>query len=374
MLQKIWTKYTILEENKSSSTIKTYLARIEHVVKIIIIKNENEYYLIKEKIEILKNEKGIYEIIGEKNKIYIVMDSNQETIHKVDELIEGILTSQKNPFEATPTEIKNSSLQGDIAGQKISKDFNVQNSLFQKEYYSSAPKEISNIQTESTVQNSVITDNAFVGDTAFLPNNPEEAKNPVINQTIQGMTTSSDKIPNNPYSNAEQIPVYSIQQVSNDDLYSNNQYFSDNPSIFGVTSAYPINNTEQISNKPAYNELNEQITVMAPSSAGGMTLVDNQNFGTIAYSTPPVVTNPTPLLVNSTIWNNGSILPTTSNITSSNIMTQSRLSFNQLNNSGLSNFILDEDFKRKRPVYDENNRYNEELYLYRTFVFGKNFQ
>ena len=270
MLPKIWTKYTKLEENTSNPNFKTYLARIEIVVKIIILKDENEYYLIKEKLEEMKNISGIYEIIEENNKIYIVIDNNPELALKIDELIEGFLAAQRNPLETTPK---------------------VQNP---EEYYT-------NPSTE----------------TPFPQYNPEES------------TT-------NLYTEAP----YSI---------------SDNP------TAYPISNTEQISDKPA---LNEQITVMTPPSAGEITLVDNQNFGSITSSTPPVVANPAPVLVNSNILNN------TSNITTSSIMTQSRLSYYPLNNSRLLRAILDEDFQRRRPVYDEYNRSKEDLYRSQRSQFG----
>jgi hypothetical protein len=314
MLPKIWTKYTKLEEIKSNSNFKTYLARIEIIVKIIILKDENEYYLIKEKLEKIKNIRGIYEIIEEKNKIYIVMDNNPEMIFQIDELIEGILAAQRNPFETTPIKVQNSLIQGDFTDPMITKATNPE------EYYSSP----------ST-------------DTPFLQYNPEESTIPVIDQTMQVMNVDQNHINN----------LYGSQQMS-DIPYS----ISDNP------TAYPISNIEQISYKPA---LNEQIAVMTPSSAGEMTLVDNQNFGSITSSIPPVVTNPAPSLVNSTIWNNGSILPTTSNITSSSIMTQS---FYPFNNSRLLNAILDEDFRRRRPVYDEYNRSKEDLYRSQRSTFG----
>ena len=63
MPSTIWNKYQILKEINLNSNIKTYLARIEPIIKEIIIKNEEEYFVIKEKIERIKNIIKIYEII-----------------------------------------------------------------------------------------------------------------------------------------------------------------------------------------------------------------------------------------------------------------------------------------------------------------------
>ena len=87
MLSKIWNKYTKVEENKSISNIKTYSAIIEPIVIVITPKDKNEYYFIKEKIEILKIMNKIYEIIEKNNIIYIIMDNNLEMISKIIELI-----------------------------------------------------------------------------------------------------------------------------------------------------------------------------------------------------------------------------------------------------------------------------------------------
>ena len=106
MPSTIWNKYQILKEINLNSNIKTYLARIEPIIKEIIIKNEEEYFVIKERIERLKNIIKIYEIIEEKDKIYIVMENNKEEISKIDKIIlsdeinikkEGILKGQGNP-------------------------------------------------------------------------------------------------------------------------------------------------------------------------------------------------------------------------------------------------------------------------------------
>ena len=92
---KIWNKYKIIKEIKSNSNIKTYLTRIEPIVKEIIFKNREEYYIIIEIIEKLKKEFNIYEIIEENNKLYIVIDNNEEILYKVDKLFSNELDIEK---------------------------------------------------------------------------------------------------------------------------------------------------------------------------------------------------------------------------------------------------------------------------------------
>ena len=70
----IWNKYKIIKEIDSKSNIKTYLTRIEPIIKEVIPKNKSEYYEITERLEELKEELNIYEIIEEGDKIYIVIE------------------------------------------------------------------------------------------------------------------------------------------------------------------------------------------------------------------------------------------------------------------------------------------------------------
>ena len=104
----IWNKYKIIKEIKSNSNIKTYLTRIEPIVKEIIFRNKEEYNIIIERIEKLKNKLNIYEIIEENNKLYIVIDNNKEILYKIDKLIlsneldiekEGILEGHGKPIK-----------------------------------------------------------------------------------------------------------------------------------------------------------------------------------------------------------------------------------------------------------------------------------
>ena len=110
MPSSIWNKYKKLKEINNNSNIKTYLTRIEPIIKEIIPKNNNEYCIIKEKLENIKNK--IYEIVEEDNKIYIVMENNKEIITEIDKILlsneyikkEGILYGQGKPI--TKKEIK----------------------------------------------------------------------------------------------------------------------------------------------------------------------------------------------------------------------------------------------------------------------------
>ena len=106
MTSTIWNKYKIIKEIDKNSNIKTYLTRIEPIIKEINYKNMNEYIVIREKIERIKNKIEIYDIIEEENKIYIVIENNKEIISEIDKIIlkdeiemkkEGILKDQGNP-------------------------------------------------------------------------------------------------------------------------------------------------------------------------------------------------------------------------------------------------------------------------------------
>ena len=87
MSSKIWNKYSILEEINSNSNIKTYLVNVNYkpIIKEIILNNKNDYFIIYDKLEELKNE--IYEVIEEDNKIYVVIDNNEELKSKIDKLL-----------------------------------------------------------------------------------------------------------------------------------------------------------------------------------------------------------------------------------------------------------------------------------------------
>ena len=86
MLLKLWDKYEKIKEFVNSN-IKTYLAKIKYIIKEIVPKNKDECFLIKEKLEIIKNIIKINEIIEEDNKLYVIIDNNEEIASKFDNLI-----------------------------------------------------------------------------------------------------------------------------------------------------------------------------------------------------------------------------------------------------------------------------------------------
>ena len=106
MLPSIWDKYSILKEINKNSYIKTYLTRIEPIVKEIIPKNNYELLIIKERLESIKNIIKIYDIIEENDIIYVVIDNDDELISKFDQLMsldeliikkEGVLKTHGKP-------------------------------------------------------------------------------------------------------------------------------------------------------------------------------------------------------------------------------------------------------------------------------------
>jgi len=81
--------YKMIKEIKSNTNIKTYLTLIEPIVKEIKPKNKDDYYIIIERLENIKEEEeiNIYDIIKENERIYIVLNNNDELLSKIDKLI-----------------------------------------------------------------------------------------------------------------------------------------------------------------------------------------------------------------------------------------------------------------------------------------------
>ena len=71
MPSTILNKYKLIKEISSNSGIKTYSARLEPIIKEIIPKDKDNYYVINERLEQLKDQLDIYEIIEEDYKFYI---------------------------------------------------------------------------------------------------------------------------------------------------------------------------------------------------------------------------------------------------------------------------------------------------------------
>ena len=114
MPTNIWNKYKKIKEINSNSKIKTHSAMIEPIIKEIIPKDINDFYIIKERIDNIKYQIKIYDIIEEDEKIYIVIDNNEELNLEIDKLIlsdeleikkEGIIEGHGNPI--TKKEILN---------------------------------------------------------------------------------------------------------------------------------------------------------------------------------------------------------------------------------------------------------------------------
>ena len=96
MPSTIWNKYKLIKEIGSNENIKTYSARIEHIIKEIIPKDRDDYHAISERLEQLKERSDIYEIIEEDNKFYIVAENNEKLLSKIDKLIlSNELTTKK---------------------------------------------------------------------------------------------------------------------------------------------------------------------------------------------------------------------------------------------------------------------------------------
>ena len=88
MPESIWNKYEKIKEiENKNSNIKTYLAKIKPLIKEIKSKDKNDYLSIYQRIEKLKNEIKIYDTIDENDKIYIVIENNEEISNKVDKIL-----------------------------------------------------------------------------------------------------------------------------------------------------------------------------------------------------------------------------------------------------------------------------------------------
>ena len=86
-MPSILGKYDILSELCEFSNIKTYLTQSILIVKEIIPKNKDDYLIIRENLEVLKYQYNIYEIKEQNEKIYIVIDNNEELNSIIDKLI-----------------------------------------------------------------------------------------------------------------------------------------------------------------------------------------------------------------------------------------------------------------------------------------------
>ena len=108
MPETIRKKYQKLKEVESKTeNVKTYLARIEPIIKEIKPKDKKDFFLISQKLEDIKQKVKIYDIIEEEEVIYVVLDNNEELNAKVDQLLfskeldiekEGVVEGQGAPI------------------------------------------------------------------------------------------------------------------------------------------------------------------------------------------------------------------------------------------------------------------------------------
>ena len=109
MTERIWNKYEKIKEiNDNNSAIKTYIVKIELIMKEIKPKDKEDYIIIYERLEKLKNEIKIYDIIEENGIIYIVIENNEEINKKVDKILisdeldikkEGVIEGHGGPIK-----------------------------------------------------------------------------------------------------------------------------------------------------------------------------------------------------------------------------------------------------------------------------------
>ena len=84
-MPSLLNKYEIIKELDTNSKIQTYLTRIEPIIKVIETKDKQEFCLICQRLEEIKDE--IYKIIEENDKIYVIMDNNSELMKKIDDIL-----------------------------------------------------------------------------------------------------------------------------------------------------------------------------------------------------------------------------------------------------------------------------------------------
>ena len=103
----VWNKYKKIKEVTNKSKIKTYLVRIEPIIKEIVPKDEDNYSKIYNYLNENRNELKIFDIIEENKKIYVVIDNDNEANKRIDDLIlqeefnikkESILIGHGNPI------------------------------------------------------------------------------------------------------------------------------------------------------------------------------------------------------------------------------------------------------------------------------------
>ena len=108
MTGKFWKKHEKIKEiGNNNSIIKSYIARMEPIVKEIRPKDEEEYELIILRLEEIKKEIKIYDIVKEDEVIYIIIENDVNINAKVEKLLseeldfqmEGIVEGYGTPIK-----------------------------------------------------------------------------------------------------------------------------------------------------------------------------------------------------------------------------------------------------------------------------------
>ena len=430
MLSKIFNKYTKVEDIISNSNIKTYSARIEPIIKEITAKDYNECYLIKEKLE--KNKNGIYEIIEDNNKIYIVIENNPDTILKIDKLIlqnENISNEPEYSVIGTSHIIEeaNSLIPGEIYNFPMTENTNV---LMNPEEFTNISMNLGETAKAQINQGEITNDSMNPGEIANAQITPGEITNDSMNpgeitnalnniQTLNGPIIDHElskpqentSIPNKIHENyissdnkilstPEQTPSSFITQDNNPSYNSppeitipsndNNIYgmpiSSDEPNYLNhnysveQTSTNNLFNIENVSNNPFNSNPKEMPVIQTPSiqkmPINPISYIeetnDSFNLNLESINPPPAVTAPPPISLVSSFQNPESKLPPPDapEIKSSSVGPSGFLSSLHRRTIG---YFKDEDFKRGRPIYNDFIKFNDDRYRgFRLNYFNKN--
>ena len=88
-MEVFWSRISNVKLSKKSKNTETYEANMKILIKKVKMKNENEIFYFKNKIN--EKEKKIYDIIEDNNILYIIYDINED----IDELINNNTIKEK---------------------------------------------------------------------------------------------------------------------------------------------------------------------------------------------------------------------------------------------------------------------------------------
>ena len=363
------------------SKILNKYSKIEHIIKVITPKDIYEYNSIKENLENLKSINGIHEIIEENNKIYIVIENNQEAISEIDKLIlekQGILSEKGNrEFETNsliPEEIPSIPPITQVFTEPI-----IDQGLKSPLDTNSLPEATTNILTENTYI-SPDTESIFTSqqnlNSFILQDKPSFTPTPeILPIPINGQQT--DVI--SPTSYVEQIsimpPTSSIEPISIDLPTSNIEPISNIPPTSGIEPmpVTPNINVEQTPVVPTSSA--KQMSVIPTSTVKQISIFTNKKEPII----PPPIVAASPLLPVASPCRKPKYISLSSTKTRKNSAspknrnTRTFIHIKPSHRRTIS-YTMDKDFQRIRPIYNEVNKFNkftEERY--RGFRLGPKF-